>query len=259
MRSLAMAPQDPAMAALKEASAAVPVNHAAARGRDNYSLLGVLRSKPARADAPQTLSMSCSDKIARWCVLGLQGALASHLFEPIYVDEIIMGGVPAGMQDIVREDCHRAFDGRMDCEALRALTLPYHHHSPKITFTREQFPLERPCTKLPVTSTECLCWISDSGINYEVLINGLRRGVDDKQRLKSKLRPLVSKIALFSLYRDVAGTPLSPMLTYYEAKQSAIEYQLVKKVLLAGAFSGWITGGKKWEDFTADATYKQSK
>jgi len=28
---------------------------------------------------------------------------------------------------------------------------------------------------------------------------------------------------------------------------------------LAGAFSGWITGGKKWEDFTADATYKQSK
>lgn len=223
MRTLAMAPQDPAMAALKEAAsaqAAVPVNHAVARGRDNYHLLGVLRSKPGRADAPQTLSMSCSDKIARWCVLGLQGALASHLFEPIYVDEIILGGIPSGMQDLVREDCHRAFEGRMEGEAIRgssfkcataflsylppALALPYHHHSPKITFTREPFLHERSCTE-STTSTECtclasslarlvspvlkgLCWIADSGIKYEVLINGLRRGVDDKQRLKSKLR-----------------------------------------------------------------------
>ena len=36
--------------------------------------------------------MSCSDKIASWSVLGLQGALLSDLFEPIYLDHIVIGG-----------------------------------------------------------------------------------------------------------------------------------------------------------------------
>ena len=31
---------------------------------------GVLRRKPGRGDA--TLSMSCSDKLAKWCCLGIQ-------------------------------------------------------------------------------------------------------------------------------------------------------------------------------------------
>lgn len=37
---------------------------------------GVLRRKPGRGDA--TLSMSCSDKISRWCCLGLQVGMYIH-------------------------------------------------------------------------------------------------------------------------------------------------------------------------------------
>lgn len=113
MRFLALG-QDPEMAALKDASVFPTLDPtAASRGRDDYSRLGALRTKPGRADSPPTECMSCSDKIALWNVLGIQGALGAILLPPLYITSIIIGEVPEAAQKDVKDDCERAFWGRL--------------------------------------------------------------------------------------------------------------------------------------------------
>jgi hypothetical protein len=111
--------QDPKMAALKNSSIWQPLaSGTAARGRDNYALLGVLRTKPGRADSPPTRSMSCSDKIAMWSVVGIQGALGTNIFGAVYISNLIIGGVSPNDQVSVMKDCERAFWGRLEGKYL---------------------------------------------------------------------------------------------------------------------------------------------
>jgi len=106
--------QDPKMAQLKDSKPFETLpSDVPWRGRNNYHCYGVLRTKPGRADSPTTASMSCSDKIAAWNVLGLQGALGSLLFTQLYIDSIVVGEVPQDIRGVVLDDCRRAFWGRI--------------------------------------------------------------------------------------------------------------------------------------------------
>ena len=69
------------------------------------------------------LTMSCSDETARWYVLGIQGALLSHLMEPIYLKSIVLVSLlhPSHM--------YRAVCGRME-STIQDLTSPYWINKP---------------------------------------------------------------------------------------------------------------------------------
>ncbi|CAG5007345.1 unnamed protein product [Parnassius apollo] len=54
------------------------------------------------------LTMSCSDKIARWCVVGLQGALLTRLLRPVYLHTLVLGSL------LHPQHLYRAIGGRIE-------------------------------------------------------------------------------------------------------------------------------------------------
>ncbi|GAB4823446.1 hypothetical protein N2152v2_010492 [Parachlorella kessleri] len=76
----------PAAAAAAGKAWAVPQAHEV-ESYGEAQLEGVVRRKPGRGEA--TLSLSCSDKLARWRLLGLQGSLLSGLLAaPLHLSSI---------------------------------------------------------------------------------------------------------------------------------------------------------------------------
>jgi tRNA-specific adenosine deaminase 1 len=65
--------------------------------REETQVLGKLRTKSGRSNLPvhlRSTSMSCSDKIVQWCVLGLQGGLLSKYVAPIQLSSVVVSRDP---------------------------------------------------------------------------------------------------------------------------------------------------------------------
>ncbi|PTB70540.1 hypothetical protein BBK36DRAFT_1108142 [Trichoderma citrinoviride] len=81
-------------------------------GRAYFSQLGIVRRKPARGDAPPTLSKSCSDKISLKQCTSLLSSLASLFVDPgnAYIDTLVLPE-----SQYFAAACERAFSptGRM--------------------------------------------------------------------------------------------------------------------------------------------------
>jgi len=198
--------------------------------------------------------MSCSDKIARWNVLGIQGALASRMLSPVYIHTIIIGEVEVDMQNTVRADCERAFSRRLGEMTASRLPVDFRLNVPSIAFTSRPFVHSRTSLGAASSCNDSLCYIADSVKPHEVLINGIKRGVSPKYRHNAKFRPQFCKLALWELSERAAlelGRPAGSNCTYYESKQAATHYQAVKEALQgpSGPFAGWIRSGQEWESF----------
>ncbi|EPQ29982.1 uncharacterized protein PFL1_02655 [Pseudozyma flocculosa PF-1] len=110
---------DGSVASLGPATASTPSRGRAAGGGGSATL----RTKPGRPDSPPSICMSCSDKLALWAQLGIQGSLASAVLEPIRPHSIIMGDEALRQVLPSEGDQFRRFRAVLLAECKRAISL----------------------------------------------------------------------------------------------------------------------------------------
>ncbi|XP_967247.3 tRNA-specific adenosine deaminase 1 isoform X1 [Tribolium castaneum] len=185
-----------------------------------YHVTGVVRTKPGRGSP--TLSVSCSDKLAKWCHLGLQGALLGLLLnKPIYFSSFtIAGGTPFN-----EEAMRRALFDRLGSPLLEE---PYHRSDVTLGQADVKFLFEKFGNKNPCPSS--IIW-SKGFTQCEVAIDGRRQGVT-KKHLKTVGALKICKLKLFeTLVKIVDQFKIKienvddlSKLTYQEAKLCAKDY-----------------------------------
>ncbi|XP_055047639.2 tRNA-specific adenosine deaminase 1 [Misgurnus anguillicaudatus] len=215
-----------------------------------YHNVGLLRLKPGRGDS--TLSLSCSDKIARWGVLGFQGALLSHyLQKPIYFSAVVVGKCPYS---------HEAMERALNTRCAHVTDLPpgFSVRPPELLQSDLEFTYNHTHTESKHTNTQgkispcgaAISWCAVSHQPLDVTANGYKQGVTKKVLGTPQARSLISKVELFhSFLKLVAVTPQlqcpeslrgeSELRTYWDYKQAAGPYQQAWTQLQLQAFPLW--------------------
>ncbi|XP_011551678.3 tRNA-specific adenosine deaminase 1 [Plutella xylostella] len=188
----------------------------------NYHQVCQVRTKPGRGD--RTLSVSCSDKLARWVHVGIQGALLNmFLDKPIYISSFIFGaGVPYSEETLERALVKRnVIDYQLDSNRP-----DFYQSSVKYPHIRSEERI-RP-------AAGSIVWINSNNVISEVAVHGRKLGVT-KKKLNSLSSALsISKFKLFHKFQHVMAKfehknvilqdKDAENITYGEMKKMSVEY-----------------------------------
>ncbi|XP_063802021.1 tRNA-specific adenosine deaminase 1 [Pseudophryne corroboree] len=224
----------------------------------DYHTVGALRVKPGRGD--RTLSMSCSDKMARWNVVGCQGALLAHfLQQPIYLSSLVVGKCPFSLRCM-----ERALHSR--CQRVTGLPEGFRVHTVQIAQSHVNFQHGRDALRTAdgarklVPGGAAVSWCAVPEQPLDVTANGYKQGTTKKAVGTPQSRSRICKAELFSTFRHLVERlseeqiPHSlrgrELTTYRDYKEAAVSYQLAWKQLREQAFTSWIQSPREYLDFS---------
>ncbi|NWW32476.1 DSRAD deaminase, partial [Panurus biarmicus] len=190
-------------------------------------------------------TMSCSDKILRWNVLGLQGALLSHFLEPVYLRSVTLGYLYSQGHLTRAICCRMERDGNTLKEKLQA---PYHINHPEVG----RVSVYDSARQTGKTKESSVNWCLADESEVEVL-DGTKGKVDSLKLEVSR----VSKRKMFTLFRQLCAKnnrkDLLSFSVYSDAKEAATAYQAAKQcffsVLEELGYGSWIRKPQEEENF----------
>ncbi|ODQ50880.1 hypothetical protein SAICODRAFT_165211 [Saitoella complicata NRRL Y-17804] len=200
------------------------------RGRSYFSLLGAVRAKPGRTDSPETLSKSCSDKLAYRASTSLLSSLTSGLISPAnaYLENLLL---PTNQYNKV--SCQRAFQDRLiplrepsnvwesGYKLIPFNTLPV---KPELTFEHGKKDGAKP-------SPLSVVYVKNESTS-EVLCGGVKHG---NKPFSGRGASMLSKASIWELVQKIERTLNSKEVPLEEDNRT---YNMVKKGGEFGAARG---------------------
>ncbi|XP_050407486.1 double-stranded RNA-specific editase 1 isoform X2 [Patella vulgata] len=189
------------------------------------------------------LTMSCSDKIARWNVLGIQGSLVSHFVKPIYLDSIILGSLYHS------DHLSRAVYSRIG--TITNLDLPFRLNRPFLS------GISNPESRLPGKAPSfSISWcVGDPELEVVNATTGKTESVEP---------PKVCKASLFKQFLKLYGKLPSYYVQsgdaqakcYSDAKKMVTDYQTAKmnmiKAFQQAGLGVWVQKPDEQDQFEVD-------
>ncbi|XP_042858239.1 double-stranded RNA-specific editase Adar-like isoform X3 [Penaeus japonicus] len=204
-------------------------------GADNIQTWdGVLQGERLR-------TMSCSDKIARWNMVGLQGALAAHFIDPVYLESIVIGSLFSASH------MYRAVCGRIE-QTIQGLPPPYRLNQPRMN--QGSSTESRQPQKAPTISVNWDCGKKESQLEVLNAMTGRQEGENSsrlcKRKFFTRFMNLIERLPSMTEVDPGAAKHLS----YGEVKALSNKYQTSKRAMISGfaraGLGQWI--GKPMEE-----------